>query len=374
MKTVIHNFYLKKVSSSRFISFLNNSSDIKNKIINHKKLLSFSTFIVLIGLGYGFDKLEQKKIRKKWKKKVHEIGSSPLKINEKHKKIMIYMAPPPNDYIVKTQKLFKKYIKPILTESAIDFDVFEGEKQGDIRKHVANKLLHLKNLEAEEKTKQPNLINLKLPLLKTFKSYFNEKKKKKCNSISNNKSVDIKKIIGVYKLKFLQHFNDSNTKNLNNYDGVICLGRGVYKEYLNGIHDVLFLTSEQINDNNTTTSLNDFNELGQDYVLNSEIQHYLQKNPICVYPLDEIQGLINLPNKIYKAFTKRFLAEKYSLITSSIVYSKTRPFKMNDINLAIKEENNWPKKWTNDHKKKNSEWVKSLHVNKKVVELLRVFE
>ncbi|KAF6061902.1 Inner membrane protein import complex subunit Tim54 family protein [Candida albicans] len=103
-----------------------------------------------------------------------------------------FIAPPPNDFLDESLKLFRKFIKPVLNAGVVDFEIFSESRQGDIRASVAEKIRELRHV---------------LGLYKVFPADIN---------VKSEDAID-----------------DSSA------GGIICVGRGAYKEYLSGVHEGL---------------------------------------------------------------------------------------------------------------------------------------
>ena len=77
------------------------------------------------------------------------------------RKICIFLSAPPGDGIRPTREYFKEYVKPILTAAAVDYDVVEGRKEGDVRYGTAEQIRRLRKRRGEkgdtESTQQPDL-------------------------------------------------------------------------------------------------------------------------------------------------------------------------------------------------------------------------
>ncbi|KAF6061905.1 Inner membrane protein import complex subunit Tim54 family protein [Candida albicans] len=120
-----------------------------------------------------------------------------------------FIAPPPNDFLDESLKLFRKFIKPVLNAGVVDFEIFSESRQGDIRASVAEKIRELRHNDEEELKSRSDLYKAKdvLGLYKVFPADIN---------VKSEDAID-----------------DSSA------GGIICVGRGAYKEYLSGVHEGL---------------------------------------------------------------------------------------------------------------------------------------
>lgn len=161
---------------------------------------NWSIFWAVVGGVSGliiYDRLERKNRRQFWKDQVSFLGEVPLNATELPRKIKVYMAPPPNDYLEVTQQHFRQYIKPILTAAAVDYEIHTESRQGEIRALVAE----------EARNKRRVLHNLPVS---------------ESDSNKNKDELDLQIERGITR---------------DNTGGVICIGRGAYKEYLNGLQE-----------------------------------------------------------------------------------------------------------------------------------------
>lgn len=144
-----------------------------------------------------YDRRERKNRRQFWKDQVSQFSTIPMEANELPRRITVYMAPPPNDYIEITQKHFRQYIKPVLTSAAVDYTVVSESRQGEIRAKVAEEVR-------------------------------NKRRKMRGLSISAEDP-------SVNKNELEAQIEKANQRDTTG--GVICVGRGAYKEYINGLQE-----------------------------------------------------------------------------------------------------------------------------------------
>ena len=108
-----------------------------------------------------YDRRQKKAAQRKWCDLVAHIAQEPLPVNQMRRKICIFLSAPPGDGIRPTREYFKQYVKPILTAAAVDYDVIEGRKEGDVRYGTAEQIRRLRRKRGEkgntESTEQPDL-------------------------------------------------------------------------------------------------------------------------------------------------------------------------------------------------------------------------
>ncbi|VVT57954.1 uncharacterized protein SAPINGB_P005964 [Magnusiomyces paraingens] len=144
-----------------------------------------------------YDRHERKTRRQFWKDTVASFATTPLDTMELPRKVTVYMTPPPNDYLDVTQAHFRQYIKPVLTAAAVDYTVRTESRQGEIRAMVAE--------EIRNKRRKSKGLPETPPDPKLFKD-----------------DVERQAELGITR---------------DPTGGVICIGRGAYKEYLNGLQE-----------------------------------------------------------------------------------------------------------------------------------------
>ncbi|KAI5949307.1 TIM54 [Candida jiufengensis] len=356
---------------------------------------------VLIGIGssIAYDKYEQKQIRAKWMSEVSKLGEEIYSNDKIPRKLTIYIAPPPNDFLDQSLKIFRKFIKPILNSGSIDYEIFSEDRQGDIRSSVAQRIRDLRIKELEKNQSQKPI----------------EQVEEQPEYISRSKLWNPVDLLGLYKVIPKDMNVQSDDSNEDIAGGVVCIGRGAYKEYLSGLHEGLLgplqkpkeiedeenkRAEQKQKDKEANPDMEDEDDdrnlkpvplkyistkdyelapLAPEFNMNT-IQRdekgvpYFFEQPIYVFPVPAIQGFTNIPRKIYRYFTKRFFAEDYSERTSHIVNKETRPFVYKDVLMGKEEEIDWPKKWVKKGNERGSEWVQDLGYDDRVISRLRVFD
>lgn len=181
--------------------------------------------------GILYDKQKQKHIREHYKGIVEPRADKPLDVNVRPRKITVFIAPPPNDYIDTSLKIWRRYIKPILYFAGVDYEVIKEEKQGVIRTEVANRIRSVRKQIIDSSTQEVLIQNNVAPL-----DEYDPEQAKKFKA-----EFDYRDIIGIFhhRPKPLVKDEDSLASSPTLSGGVICLGRGAYKEYISGLHEGL---------------------------------------------------------------------------------------------------------------------------------------
>jgi import inner membrane translocase subunit TIM54 len=90
--------------------------------------------------GVVYDKWQTKRMREKWCNVVSHLADEPLDSKNMPRRLTIYLAAPPGDGLRSAREHFHAYIKPVLVAAAMDWDVVEGRKEGDVRHKTAEKI------------------------------------------------------------------------------------------------------------------------------------------------------------------------------------------------------------------------------------------
>lgn len=206
----------------------------------------------------AYDKYEQKQIRKQFVSQVEHLGGVTMENNRLPRKLTIFIAPPPSDFLEESLKLFRRFVKPILNAAALDFEVFTETRQGDIRHKVAEDIRELRRLKVEKvveiEEKEPSdLTIIPSPIFPGMQ----KKEQKPWGSISE--SLNLKKLLGVY-------YDNEDVQEIVRDDqlsdvpgGVICVGRGAFKEFITGVHEGLLGPLEALKVEDVDPDLKDDN-------------------------------------------------------------------------------------------------------------------
>ncbi|ODQ60372.1 hypothetical protein WICANDRAFT_30840 [Wickerhamomyces anomalus NRRL Y-366-8] len=376
----------------------------------------------LIG-GVLYDKYQQKQIRKKWMDRVSEFGAKPLAPNELSRKVTIYVAPPPNDFLDESMSVFRKYVKPILNAGGVDYEIKSENRQGVIRSLVAAEIRDLRRQILENEKEQAQLKESQkwYNRVKNWLSKNKESKEEQEKALQNKKFTDdlkMKNVLGVYYNNIHKDdatiSEDSLISDPSENGGIICIGRGAYKEYITGLHEGLLGPLDKPIEHK---ELEEFNEKQQELkpapekdgenegesqipipkpfiepteypnaklapefnftqgkVLTADKVSPFFQQSILAIPSFHLNGFLVIPQRIFRFYTRRFLTEEYGRKTVALVENLTRPFESKDVNLAKDEEDEWPKKWVQNGLEKNSEWTREFITDDRVLEKLHVFD
>ncbi|KIW31982.1 uncharacterized protein PV07_03568 [Cladophialophora immunda] len=160
-------------------------------------------FLTIVGswtAAVVYDRREKKKAQKKWCDLVAHIAQEPLPANQMPRKLTVFLSAPPGDGIRPSRQYFKDYVKPVLVAAAMDYDVIEGRKEGDVRYGTAEQIRRLRRKKGE---KEPN---------------------------STEPEMDTEAAIDMIRDK-MQIVPEPGVR------GDLVLGRHTWKEYIRGLHE-----------------------------------------------------------------------------------------------------------------------------------------
>ena len=114
------------------------------------------------------------------------------------RKMTVYLAAPPGDSLRSAREHFHLYVKPVLVAAAVDWDVVEGRKEGDVRYKTAERI---------------------------------RKKRKKAGEGEppTEEEADMITVDGMRKEKGIVEFDG--------VAGDLVIGRNTWKEYVRGLHE-----------------------------------------------------------------------------------------------------------------------------------------
>ncbi|KAL6940187.1 hypothetical protein ACO0QE_004082 [Hanseniaspora vineae] len=412
--------------------------------------------VVAAGIGgVVYDKREQNKIREKYcelvKQRLEESNNNKnYPWYMKSRKISVFIAPPPNDYLETSMKTWRRFIKPVLYSSGIDYELFTTDTQGALRLQVSREIRNLRKSilehEAElEKLRQEQELHAsyKYKINHAWELIKNGNTAKLWNRLTRKNSAteqevmdpveemiqgkkfkaefDLKNLLGVFydNEDMAKHAKSITEDSLQDdvvlAGGVLCLGRGAYKEYLAGINEGLLGPLEmpesvaadleakkeewrELQRKNFPDQLLDETKM-PDYVPKSFLENkdtqtftypppelkgkvrdsetnipYFFKQPLICVPQPIISGLVNFPRKVYRFYTKRYLVEEYCRYATSVVLQDVRPFTQQDlVSGKTEEEDEWPSGWVKTGISKNSEWVQPAACDSRILKDLSTY-
>ncbi|KAG7810482.1 hypothetical protein KL921_002977 [Ogataea angusta] len=359
---------------------------IKKLKLPSRNWLIFWTVVAAVGGGIVYDKRQQSVLRAQYMEKAKHFGEQPFLPNQLPRKLRIYVAPPPNDFLSEGLKYLRRFCKPILNSAAIDFDIYTAERQGDIRHAVSEEIRQIRRNRLQTAAKEepePKVEPVDPEATKPLKELF--------------RPADI---LGIFQCTQQQPLSYEDA-GLSPEDagGIITIGRGAFKEYINGVHEGLLgplekpekkeepKDSEEQNDEKKpgpvarpyidpadypAASLApelDFNNLRDENGV-----PYFFTQPILALQNYNVAGFTKQPERIYRFYNKRYQLIEYNERLWGLITKNSRPFTPQDMKLLESEENDWPRRFVKESREKGSEWTRDFVADPRVLQLLRVYE
>ncbi|KAL9104106.1 MAG: hypothetical protein Q9163_000908 [Psora crenata] len=116
------------------------------------------------------------------------------------RKITILLAAPPGDGLRVAREHFHEYVKPVLVAGALDWEVIEGRREGEVRAGLAQKIRKLRNRKGE------------------------------ASSVQDGKEEDVEEAIRAVR-------QTMGCREWEGVEGDLVLGRHTWKEYVRGLHE-----------------------------------------------------------------------------------------------------------------------------------------
>ncbi|GAV56324.1 hypothetical protein ZYGR_0BB01010 [Zygosaccharomyces rouxii] len=372
--------------------------------------------------GIVYDKHQQKQIRNRYREVVEPLSQQHMIISRKPRKITVFIAPPPSDYLDTSLKVWKRYVKPILYWGGLDYEVIEEDAQGMIRNEVANRIRELRKQLIDSQSSKSTVG--KVDNKKKSKKHDPEELEKFDPEQAQRfkKEFDYSKALGVYREWSNPQvvYEDALAEDPALSGGVICLGRGAYKEYITGLHEGLLgpleappspATETKKLEEDTTPKNESANEestneepseeetsarrkipppfIKPDQYSSVEYPSELQgivRDPktscpilphqsLLVVPIPNLIGFLSIPERIYRFYNKRYFAEEVLDATKDLVLKNgVRSFEdPKDLNICKEEELDWPKSWVQRGMDRESEWTRELKTDPRVTQQLHVY-
>lgn len=380
-----------------------------------------------------YDRRQQKKAQQRWCKLVSPLAQEPLPTNTMPRHITIILAGPPGDSLRVAREHFHEYIKPVLVAGAVDWEVIEGRREGEVRAGLAKKIRKLRRRNGEASAVE----------------------------LSENSEDEVLE----------QARLSGGIQDLDEVQGDLILGRHTWKEYIRGLHegwlgpidpsvansadnptnsvvgfsdsanqatssladpppgDPITSSQDSVTSAQNATSVDSPSQpldpvpspkktpsaappyiLPPDYATATIPPSTPQSlSPTLVLPLPHLLGFLNTPTRIYRFLTRRHLADATGasvaalvLATQSRPYTSTPDASPTEIDISSPSSNNtmsgprlrweqedvlrneegeWHKiAWADDDKDADKEhprdrvWREDIIIDKRIGERMRVFE
>ena len=97
-----------------------------------------------------YDRYHKRKAQQKWCRVVSHLAQEPLAATQMPRTITVFLSAPPGDGLRAAREHFHEYVKPVLVAGALDWEVIEGRKEGEVRASLAAKIRRLRRRNGEK--------------------------------------------------------------------------------------------------------------------------------------------------------------------------------------------------------------------------------
>ncbi|CAF9935433.1 MAG: mitochondrial import inner membrane translocase subunit tim54 [Heterodermia speciosa] len=101
-----------------------------------------------------YDRYHKRKAQRRWCQVVSHLAEEPLPPDQIPRTVAIFLAAPPGDGLRAAREHFHEYIKPILVAGALDWEVIEGRREGEVRAGLASKIRRIRRRNGEHSADQ----------------------------------------------------------------------------------------------------------------------------------------------------------------------------------------------------------------------------
>ncbi|KAG7707646.1 hypothetical protein KL929_002083 [Ogataea haglerorum] len=359
---------------------------IKKLKLPSRNWMIFWTVVAAVGGGIVYDKRQQSVLRAQYMEKAKHFGQQPFLPNQLPRKLRIYVAPPPNDFLSEGLKYLRRFCKPILNSAAIDFDIYTAERQGDIRHAVSEEIRQIRRsrlCRAAKEEPEPKAEPVDPEATKPLKELF--------------RPADV---LGIFKCTPQQPLSYEDAgRSPEDAGGVITIGRGAFKEYINGVHEGLLGPLEKPEKKEESADSEEQQDekmpepVAQPYIAPADYPSaplapeldfnnlrdengvpYFFTQPILALQNYNVAGFTKQPERIYRFYHKRYQLIEYNERLWGLITKNSRPFTPEDMKLLESEENDWPRRFVKESREKGSEWTRDFVADPRVLQLLRVYD
>ncbi|GMF78630.1 unnamed protein product [Aspergillus oryzae] len=99
-----------------------------------------------------YDRKQKKRAQQKWCDLVAHLSKESLPVDQTRRKLTVFLSAPPGDGLRVAREHFKEYVKPILVAAALDYQVIEGRREGEIRAGLAERIRKFRRKSGEPST------------------------------------------------------------------------------------------------------------------------------------------------------------------------------------------------------------------------------
>ncbi|KAI9885296.1 MAG: hypothetical protein M1823_002924 [Watsoniomyces obsoletus] len=311
-----------------------------------------------------YDRREKKKIQQRWCTVVANLADEPLDVRAMPRKVTVFLAAPPGDGLRPARDHFNEYVKPILVAGALDWDMVEGRREGEVRAGLAEQIRKRRRQTGEVDPK-PEAIE----------------------------PAEVEDVVGDIR-------QQTGVREWSGIKGDIVIGRHTWKEYVRGLHEGWLgplqqpplpaselqetpsvMSTDSGSADSSTTESNDTDAeppatkpdkpgvippyISPESYASISLPPSMPESldPTSIIPFPHVLGFLKTPVRIYRFLTQRYLADEIGRETAAAVLGKSyapfgssaeldptqrnlqsdSPFE-NIANALVTEEMDWPKK------------------------------
>ncbi|KAF1356932.1 mitochondrial import inner membrane translocase subunit Tim54 [Delphinella strobiligena] len=366
-----------------------------------------------------YDKHETKRTKQKWCDLVSPIASEKLPTNTLPRRISVYLESAPADGLRNAREHFHEYIKPVLVAAAMDWDVVEGRREGDVRYGTAERIRKFRRRkgEGEGDAKEEGQADAKSMVedlreqmgtpreagpagdlvvgRHTWKEYVRGLHEGWLGPVNKVEEVDF----GAQNIS-----QDTPAPDSTHTPGKASLGDAAVTAAANIVTPLADLTGEEtahpITDDASPTAPSTPEEPKKEAEeeekpkKNSKPDPFIsttayasaqlppsipqELSPATIVPIAHILGFWNFPVRIWRFLNRRHLADDIGRRTAALVLASSRPFDgpaEQDAVLAH-EESEWHKSIRKRDRSDGEEsvWLDDMVIDERIGERMRLFE
>jgi mitochondrial import inner membrane translocase subunit TIM54 len=116
--------------------------------------LIFFTVVGSFTAAITYDRRAKKRAQQRWCNAVSPLSKQLLEPMGLPRRLTVYLAAPPGDGLRPSREFFQEYVKPILVAGAVDWEVVEARREGDIRAKLAERIRRYRRKMGEAELKE----------------------------------------------------------------------------------------------------------------------------------------------------------------------------------------------------------------------------
>ncbi|CAO3638616.1 unnamed protein product [Cunninghamella echinulata] len=354
----------------------------------------FASIVSTLGGGYYASSYYVENSRQALNNRVSWLADCPCGVHERPRKVQIFITAPPGDGLEKSRNWFSHYVKPVLVAAAIDYEVKEAKEAGQIESLVRDEIIKRRQLEKQASTTQLDdpSSNDNNNLMKDYNNNNSMTGLSMPSSLQQQGQQDLSFTNNPAILKPTKE-NDQ----LEEFDGVIAIGRKAWGEVLSGLNKGCHANLIQVEKEKKEAELKkkleedkkaleeaqqqqqklqegeekETNEQHQqeemvstDIIMNDDINNQTEEeviieqdngivserdvfsvpttlSPLIYIPHENIIGWTNIPYRIYMWLMDYQRIDRFGDYAVNVALNKTRPLEKEDIDVGYQEIKYW---------------------------------